>query len=128
MPLVNEATQEVQGSREGVLRSFVTLGARLTDTTIGAALGSLEDLRTNGFGRVRGLIDWVEAIQKANIDLARRLTDRADTVTGAFIHSGEQALKTVVLATRETSHGALDTASRSAAAFISKPAERAPLS
>jgi hypothetical protein len=67
-------------------------------------------------------------MQQANIDIARRLTDRVDTLTRAVLHTGEQALKTAVLTARETSHGAVDTASRSAAAFISKPAERATLS
>jgi hypothetical protein len=111
-----------------VLRSFITLGTNLSETTIGAAFGSIEDVRTNGLRRARGLIDWVESMQQANVEIARKLTDRVDTVTRAFLQTGEQALKTIVLTTRETSHGALDTASRSAAAFISKPAERAPLS
>jgi hypothetical protein len=123
-----ETTSEIQSAHDGVLRSFITLGTNLTETTVGAAFGSVEDLRVNGLRRARGLIDWVESMQQANIDIARKLTDRVDTVTRAVLQTGEQALKTVVHTTRETTHGAVDTASRSAAAFISKPAARAPLS
>lgn len=116
-------TNEIRGSREGVIRSFITLGAGLTDTTIGSVLGGVEDVRSNVFGRARGLIDWVEGIQRSNIEIARRLTDRADTLTRTFVASGEQALKTVVLTGRETGHGAVDAASRTATAFISRPEE-----
>lgn len=120
-----ETTKEIRGSQEGVLRSFITLGAGLTDTTVTSTFGGAEDVRANLFGRARGLIDWVESIQKSNIDVARRLTDRVDTLTRAFVASGEQALKTLVHASRETSHGAVDTASKTATVFISRP-ERAP--
>ncbi len=125
MPEHVETTKEIRGAQEGVLRSFVSLGAGLTDATVGSAFGAVEDVRANVVGRARGLIDWIESVQQSNVALARKLTDRVDVLSRAFVASGEQALKTLVLTGRETSHGALDTASRSAAAFISRP-ERAP--
>lgn len=120
-----QTAQEIQGSREGVLRSFFTLGTHLTETTIGAAFGSVEDLRQSALSRTRSAIDWVESMQRANVDLARKLTDRFDHVSRTMLQTGEQALKTIVLTTRDTAHGALDTASRSASAFISRPTPQA---
>lgn len=116
-----ETTKEINGSREGVIRSFITLGAGLTDTTVGSLLGGVEDVRSNLFGRARGVIDWVEGMQRSNVEIARRLTDRADTLTRAFVAGGEEALKTLVLTGRETGHGAVDAASKTATAFISRP-------
>jgi hypothetical protein len=123
-----EIANDSRPLQEGALRSFITLGATLGDTTIATTLGGVEDLRLNVLRRTRGLIDWIESMQQANIEIARKLTDRVDTLSRAVLHTGEQALKTAVLTARETGHGAVDTASRSAAAFISKPAERATLS
>ena len=124
MPEITETTRSVQAADEGLLRSFISMGSGLSETTVEGVLGGVEDLRSGAFRHVRGLIDWAEGTQKANIELARKLTDRVDTVTRAFLRTSEQALKTVVLTTRETSHGVVDTASRSAATFVSKPAQR----
>lgn len=122
-----ESQKEIRGSQEGVLRSFISIGANVTDTTVTSTLGGVEDVRANVFGRVRGVIDWVESVQKANIDVARRLTDRVDTLTRSLVSGGEQALKTLVLTGRDTSHGVVDTASSTATAFISRPpAQRTP--
>ena len=105
---------------DGVVRSFVTIGSDATESAIGAIFGSVEDVRGNALSRVRGVIDWVEANQQANIDLARRLTDRADELSRALLDGGRQALATVVTTSRNTGHGAAELASRSVTSLFSK--------
>ena len=113
---------------EGLLRHLVSLSTHLTQTSVQTAFGSAQDVRENGLRRVRGLIDWVESVQQANVEIARKLTDRFDHMSETLLGTGERALTTLVAATRETGHGVADVASRSAGAFISKRPDAASLS
>lgn len=121
-------TPEKLENDEGMLRSLVTLGSNLTETTVETVFGTANDLRVNSLQRVRSVVDWVETIQQSNIALARKLTDRTDTLSAALVTTGERALRTLVHATRESGHGMADVTARTAGAFVSKQPDAKALS
>ena len=110
----------VDPTSDGAVRTFVTLGAGIGDSTITALMGSVEDLRTSLFERARSSIDWVETMQRANIDLARRLTDRADGLSRSVVDATREALGAVVATSRSTGHGAAELATRSVSSIFGR--------
>lgn len=100
----------VAAEREGLLTSWVSQGAELTERAVTTGFGIVRDVRGELNQRVLAAISFVDNTQQGAIKLLRTVDERVDRLAEDSIDTAESLVVGIIRAVRDTSHGVTELA------------------
>ena len=110
--MAEQKARSVPSDREGLLGGLVSQSADLAEKATSTCFGMARDIREEIDQRISGTLSWIEGSQQGVIKLVRGINSRMKKLADDSLDTFEGMFISVVRATRDTSRGMTDWATK----------------
>ena len=118
----NSNVELPQTEKRGLITTWVDLGMEMTEVTIKASFGLMEDLRKESSDRVASTVSYFDEMGQGFFRVGKKVQGRIDQVLGSAIQNSERAALSLCGAVRKTAGATTQMVSTTTRSMFEAPA------